>query len=153
MSLNVVCQTFTGIVFAVTVAAVIFPRTRLAGSCVSLNYVSVPPLAVLTLFLSSCLSLDTIWLGVRGRADGIEPFSILLLLYGLAYGCISLDVSGTPGRGMWFNATAPVTLPRQACFAGSLYDWLRVPRRLAASSWSCESPPPLGRDVSRFALT
>jgi arsenical pump membrane protein len=46
------------------------------------------------LLASTCLSPATLWAGVRGDPNAIEPFSILLLLYGLAYGCISIDVSG-----------------------------------------------------------
>ena len=58
------------------------------------NYVTVPPLCVALLLASTCLSPATLWAGVRGDPSAIEPFSILLLLYGLAYGCISIDVSG-----------------------------------------------------------
>lgn len=34
-----------------------------------------------------------------GRSGGIEPYTILLLLYGLSYACISIDVSGVL---VWF---------------------------------------------------
>lgn len=97
MSVTITCQVTTGVAFAVAIVFILFPLTLppwARGRHVTLNYVLVPPLCVLTLFLSSCLSIDTLWAGIRGTPGQVEPYSILLLLYGLAYGCISLDVSG-----------------------------------------------------------
>lgn len=94
----IACQVFTCICFAIAVVFIIFPvvlgPSHSGDRRVPLNYVVVPPLCVLVLVLSSCLSIQTLWMGIRGTPGGIEPYSILLLLYGLAYGCISLDVSG-----------------------------------------------------------
>lgn len=87
-----VCQVATGVIFLACVFFVVFP-VKLAGP-IKLNYVLAPPLGVLILYLSSCMSIGTVWAGIRGQPGSIEPYSILLLLYGLAYGCISLDVSG-----------------------------------------------------------
>lgn len=90
----IVCQVATGLIFCVSIFFIIVPVNLVPSRRMALNYASVPPLCVLTLFLSSCLTIGTVWDGIRGYPDSIEPYSILLLLYGLAYGCISIDESG-----------------------------------------------------------
>ncbi len=95
----VVCQVATGLVFAAVVVLVIFPLR--IWRWVVLSYATAPGLGVVLLLASTCLSPATVWQGIRGDPLAVEPFSILLLLYGLAYGCISIDVSGVLA---WFAA-------------------------------------------------
>ncbi len=93
MSVNLVCQISTGLIFCFSIVCIIFP-IQLVRDKIVLNYALAPPLCVLVIFLSSCLPISTVWQGIRGDPSSIEPYSILLLLYGLAYGCISIDTSG-----------------------------------------------------------
>ncbi|CCG83232.1 Arsenite efflux transporter ArsB-like, puative [Taphrina deformans PYCC 5710] len=64
------------------------PRTRL-----SLNLATAPPLCVLILLASTCIPIQVVWDGIRGT-DGVKPYNILILFFGLAYMSISLDMTG-----------------------------------------------------------
>lgn len=58
-----------------------------------LNLATGPPLAVLILLLCGATNLTVIKNGLVGSL-GIEPYSILILFYSLAYICVSLDMTG-----------------------------------------------------------
>lgn len=64
------------------------PRTR-----ISLNLATAPPLCVLILLASTCIPISVVWDGIRGT-DGVKPYNILILFFGLAYMSISLDMTG-----------------------------------------------------------
>ncbi|KAI8093351.1 arsenical pump membrane protein-domain-containing protein [Halteromyces radiatus] len=58
-----------------------------------LNLATAPPLAVLILLLCQATDITTIKIGLIGSL-GIQPYSILILFYSLAYICVSLDMTG-----------------------------------------------------------
>ncbi|BFZ56010.1 hypothetical protein PYCC9005_003052 [Savitreella phatthalungensis] len=58
-----------------------------------LDLATAPPLCVLILLASTCIPIEVVWDGIRGT-DGIKPFNILILFFGLAYMSISLDLTG-----------------------------------------------------------
>ena len=58
-----------------------------------LDLSTAPPLCVLILLASTCIPISVVWDGIRGT-DGIKPFNILILFFGLAYMSISLDLTG-----------------------------------------------------------
>ncbi|KAI9345157.1 citrate transporter-domain-containing protein [Zopfochytrium polystomum] len=60
----------------------------------TLNLATAPPLGVLVLLASRVLSLDDVKNGIVGDPDGIQPYTILILIFSLAYICISIDETG-----------------------------------------------------------
>ncbi|KAI8340922.1 citrate transporter-domain-containing protein [Chlamydoabsidia padenii] len=58
-----------------------------------LNLATAPPLAVLILLISGATNMTVIKNGLVGSL-GIQPYSILILFYSLAYICVSLDMTG-----------------------------------------------------------
>ena len=82
----------TLVFFVISVCFILFPvrvwRTRLV-----LNLSTVPPLCVLILLASTCIPISVVWDGIKGT-DGIKPFNILILFFGLAYMSISVDLTG-----------------------------------------------------------
>lgn len=63
------------------------------GRWFKLDLATAPPLCVLILLASTCIPISVVWDGIRGT-DGIKPFNILILFFGLAYMSISLDLTG-----------------------------------------------------------
>lgn len=60
---------------------------------ISLNLAIAPPLCVLILLASTCIPISVVWDGIKGT-DGVKPYNILILFFGLAYMSISLDLTG-----------------------------------------------------------
>jgi Na+/H+ antiporter NhaD/arsenite permease-like protein len=58
-----------------------------------LNLATGPPLAVLILLVCGATNMTVIKNGLVGSL-GIQPYSILILFYSLAYICVSLDMTG-----------------------------------------------------------
>ncbi|ORZ20752.1 arsenical pump membrane protein-domain-containing protein [Absidia repens] len=58
-----------------------------------LNLATAPPLAVLILLVCGATNMTVIKNGLVGSL-GVEPYSILILFYSLAYICVSLDMTG-----------------------------------------------------------
>lgn len=58
-----------------------------------LNLATVPPLMVLILLLCGATNMTVIKNGLVGSM-GIQPYSIMILFYSLAYLCVSLDMTG-----------------------------------------------------------
>ncbi|KAI9230388.1 MAG: arsenical pump membrane protein-domain-containing protein [Piptocephalis tieghemiana] len=71
-----------------------------------LNLVTAPVLAVILGLATTAISPAELWRGIAG-SDGIEPYSILILLLSLSYVCISLDLTGGLAMtSLWFTTLA-----------------------------------------------
>jgi Na+/H+ antiporter NhaD/arsenite permease-like protein len=90
-------------VFLVTLIFVIQPLefplpVRLRGSrwalLATLDCATAPLLATLFLLAAHCTDGRDIRLGIVGTPDGLQPYTIIILFFALAYLCISLDVTG-----------------------------------------------------------
>lgn len=82
----------TLIFFVISVFFILVP-VRIPRTSLSLNLATAPPLCVLILLASTCIPISVVWDGIKGT-DGIKPFNILILFFGLAYMSISLDLTG-----------------------------------------------------------
>ncbi len=93
---SLVCQLTTAVLcIGVVVTVLLQVRVSVPRTQLSLQLCFVTPLlAAAILCASTCVPLSVVWLGFVGRAGSIQPYTILLLLYGVAYGCISIDQSG-----------------------------------------------------------
>ncbi|OBZ86191.1 Arsenical pump membrane protein [Choanephora cucurbitarum] len=58
-----------------------------------LTIATVPPLGVLILLICRAINFDVVARGFLGTA-GVQPWSVMILFYALAYICISLDMTG-----------------------------------------------------------
>ncbi|KAI8389469.1 hypothetical protein BD560DRAFT_430427 [Blakeslea trispora] len=54
---------------------------------------TVPPLGILILLICRAINFDVVARGFLGTA-GVQPWSVMILFYSLAYICISLDMTG-----------------------------------------------------------
>jgi Na+/H+ antiporter NhaD/arsenite permease-like protein len=67
---------------------------RWAQSLLVLDCATSPLLACLLLLALTCTSAEDIRLGIVGTPDSLQPYTIIILFFALAYLCISLDVTG-----------------------------------------------------------
>ncbi|KAI9017741.1 citrate transporter-domain-containing protein [Gaertneriomyces semiglobifer] len=58
---------------------------------VRIDLATAPVLGVLVLWAAQAIDKDVVWKGVVGEKEGIRPFAVLVLIFGLAYLCISTD--------------------------------------------------------------
>ncbi|KAI8380558.1 hypothetical protein EDC96DRAFT_4358 [Choanephora cucurbitarum] len=58
-----------------------------------LNIATVPPLGILILLICRAIDFNVVARGFLGTA-GVQPWSVMILFYSLAYICISLDMTG-----------------------------------------------------------
>lgn len=82
----------TLIFFVISIFFILCPM-RIPKTKFKLNLATAPPLCVLILLASTCIPIGVVWDGIRGT-DGVKPYNILILFFGLAYMSISLDMSG-----------------------------------------------------------
>lgn len=82
----------TLVFFVISIFFILFP-VRIPHSPISLNLATAPPLCVIILLASTCIPISVVWDGIRGT-DGVKPYNILILFFGLAYMSISLDMTG-----------------------------------------------------------
>ncbi|TPX57603.1 hypothetical protein PhCBS80983_g03748 [Powellomyces hirtus] len=61
---------------------------------VSLDLATTPVLGVLFLLATTSISGQVVADGFVGSPEGIQPFSVVILVFALAYICISIDVTG-----------------------------------------------------------
>ncbi|CEG72487.1 hypothetical protein RMATCC62417_08040 [Rhizopus microsporus] len=81
-------------IFLLVVLLVIKPVTiRIKKIKLYFNLSTAPPLGVLILLICRAINFDVVGKGFLGTL-GIQPWSILILFYSLAYICISLDMTG-----------------------------------------------------------
>lgn len=59
----------------------------------SIDFGIAPLLGVLIMVITTIIPLETVWKGISGT-DNIQPMSIFVLFFGLAYLCVSLDGTG-----------------------------------------------------------
>ncbi|ORY78670.1 hypothetical protein BCR37DRAFT_350220 [Protomyces lactucae-debilis] len=82
----------TVIFFIISIVFILCP-VRIPRTKYSINLATAPPLCVLILLASTCIPISVVWDGIRGT-DGIKPYNIMILFFGLAYMSISLDLTG-----------------------------------------------------------
>jgi Na+/H+ antiporter NhaD/arsenite permease-like protein len=82
----------TLIFFVISIFFILCPA-RIPKTNFKLTLATAPPLCVLVLLASTCIPISVVWDGIRGT-DGVKPYNILILFFGLAYMSISLDMSG-----------------------------------------------------------
>lgn len=82
----------TLIFFVVSIFFILCP-IRVPKTGIVLNLATAPPLCVLVLLASTCIPISVVWDGIRGT-DGVKPYNILILFFGLAYMSVSLDMTG-----------------------------------------------------------
>jgi Na+/H+ antiporter NhaD/arsenite permease-like protein len=82
----------TIIFFVISIFFILCP-VRIPKTKFKLSLATAPPLCVLILLASTCIPIEVVWDGIRGT-DGVKPYNILILFFGLAYMSISLDMSG-----------------------------------------------------------
>lgn len=92
---DTVAKYLTLLFFILALVAVVLPfqlRGRLLSSPVHINFVTGPLLALFLLVLSSAVPPSIILDGIVGD-EQIQPYTIIILFFSLAYMCISLDVT------------------------------------------------------------
>lgn len=82
----------TVIFFLISIFFILCP-VRIPKTNFKLTLATAPPLCVLILLGSTCIPISVVWDGIKGT-DGVKPYNILILFFGLAYMSISLDMSG-----------------------------------------------------------
>ena len=82
----------TLIFFVISIFFILCP-VRIPGTKFKLTLATAPPICVLILLASTCIPILVVWDGIRGT-NGVKPYNILILFFGLAYMSISLDMSG-----------------------------------------------------------
>ncbi|KAI9319660.1 hypothetical protein BX666DRAFT_1853488 [Dichotomocladium elegans] len=98
MDSQVNLDTHSWIALAIFLCAIVFVirsvTIHLWKITIHLNLATAPPLGIVILLASKTITWQTVGDGFIGSKLGVQPYSIMLLFYSLAYICISLDATG-----------------------------------------------------------
>ena len=95
MSQDLSFSSWAGLVICFFVIATVIRPLRLSfrGKVLILDFASTPLLAVATLLATCIVPPKVVVKGIVGD-DNIQPWTIVILFYSLAYLCVSIDVTG-----------------------------------------------------------